>query len=164
MASLTGNIRNLVGGQLANPMTPIVILAGLSEAGNVAGEVRLGGHAVELASDGTFIVTGIPDGDYRLVIRFYDPPTRSIVTIATVFFPIAGETDLAEALGLALLTGPQTLVIKLDTDGQPYFVADGTGDYSIFIDDDGQPFFDDPPGGEDVYFDVDGAPVILTLT
>jgi hypothetical protein len=162
MGSLAGKILNLV----SDPMSRVrATLVPLTEAVTSGGEVRIGSVRLDLgADDGAFLVTDVPDGVYVVHLRVYDPPSGQMRTVVTAAFPIEGETFLDVALGLALLTGPQTLVVKLDTDGQPYFVTDGSGDYAIFIDDDGQPYFDDPPGGEDVYFDVDGAPVILTLT
>lgn len=160
MGSLNGTIRNAVG----DPLTARITLVPADEAAFTGGEVRLGGTPITLATDGTFNLTDVPDGTYRLVFGFYNPPSRDDRTLTTPSFEVDGTTALEDALGLGLLTGPQTLVIKLDTDGQPYFVTDGTGTYSVFIDTDGQPYYALPPGGEDVYFDVDGQPAILTLT
>ncbi len=160
MGTLNGTITNLVGGPL--PSYASVTLMPTIETAQVGGDIRVGGAQVTLAADGSFSINA-KNGEYHLSIRIYNPPARQMVTITTPPFAILDTTDLAEVLGLALLTGPQTLVVKLDTDGQPYFVTDGSGDYGVHVDTDGQPYYASG-AGEDVWFDVDGAPVVLTLT
>lgn len=160
MGSLSGTILDRIGGTLTAAR---VVLVPADDAIAYGGEVRIGAYQIELAADGSFTIPDLPDGTYRLRLRFYNPPSRAIVELTTADFPITGDTGLATTLGMALLTGPELLVIALDTDGQPYYVPAGTGTHSVHIDTDGQPYYDDPPGGEDVYSDVDGVPVILTL-
>lgn len=160
MGSLIGVIRNGVGAALAAGRVSVVPETdGVMESY----ELRIGALELTLDANGNFYVPDLPDGEYRLHVRFWNPPSQGMADLVSASFTVSGPTDLSEAIALGMLTGPHVTVIALDTDGQPYYVPGGTGTHSVFIDSDGQPYYDTGPGGEDVYQDIDGAPVILTL-
>lgn len=159
MGSLSGTILNAVGAELSHSR---VSLVPADEAVSSGGVVLVGGTPITLAADGTFTVSDVPDGDYQVAIRYHDP-VQGRITLRTPTFTIDGVTVLADALGLLLLTGPLVQVIGLDTDGRPYYEDTGGQTNSVFIDTDGVPYYATGAGGEDVYRDTDGAPVVLTL-
>jgi hypothetical protein len=160
MGSLSGTILNTVGGLLSHGR---VTLVPIDDAVSSGGAVRVGGTTLTLGTDGSFTASDVPDGDYQVAVRFYDPAKGEKVTVHTPTFTIDGVTVLADALGLLLLSGPLVNVIGLDTDGRPYYEDAGGQTYSVFKDTDGVPYYATGAGGENVYSDTDGAPVVLTL-
>lgn len=157
MGSLSGTIRNIVGGDL--PTYARVSLVPADEAVDEGGEVRIGAVLLTLDSEGGFTVSDVPDGTYRLSIRTWDPASRHPLAFETVTFDVVGATALGSALGLGLLVGPYVLAFAVDTDGA-YYYAPGTGTHSVFLDTDGQPYLAVAPGGSAVYTDLDDNPVI----
>lgn len=159
MGSLTGTVVDVLGNVMP---TARVTLDGT--AATSSGEVRLGPIRITPnVTTGAFTLASLPDGSYRISVRYYDPAIRKRITWTSALFAVSGATDLGTALGAALLTGPAVTVIELDTDSEPYFDPDGGSSRSVFIDVDDQPYYDTGVGGENVYSDVDGAPVVLTL-
>jgi hypothetical protein len=163
MGVLYGSVHGLSGSVMSSAQgaTRLVLIPGTS-AVLVGTAVRVGGVEVTLDATGAFTVN-IPNGTYMAEFTFTDPARRARLSLITPSFTVGDSTDFATVLGPALLTGPQTWVIILDTDTYPYYVTDGTGGYGVFKDSDGRPYYSSSAGGESVYFDVDGTPVILTL-
>lgn len=163
MGSLIGTITGGDGTVMTVPV-PRVYLIPTDEVVSYIGDVLIGATRVTLATDGSFAVADVPDGLYRVRVLFYDPPSRAMVEVTTVEFPISGTTYLASALSSAALTGPVVTAFALDTDGRFYYDSTGAGTHSAFLDTDGNPYIDIGAGGEDVYEDTDGTPVILTAS
>lgn len=101
--TLTGDLGNLVGGNLVSPNghnaraylapTAPVVISGV--------EVRLGATELTLATSGTFTQTGIPEGTYVVYVDFWDPVAHQVLH----HVPVTGEFTLDDDLDLGVIVG-----------------------------------------------------------
>lgn len=96
MATLSGDLGDLVGGDLVFPNGQPARAFLVPEAAYtiVDDELRIGGVELTLDEDGAFSQSGVPEGDHQVLVLYFDPDKRQPASV-TIPASVTGDTVLS---------------------------------------------------------------------
>lgn len=141
--TLTGDLSSRVGEELTSPtgQAPRAYLIPYAEAVAEGSEVLVGPVELTLDADGVFSQADIPEGGYRVEVRYFSPSERAIRYWSTLFFNLDADLDLSEVVeNEEFIPAIPGLSIGTVTSGSPaevtlvggelnFVIPNGPGDY-----------------------------------